>query len=87
MSFRIILLGFWEVFELILDTVLLFFEEKTIEHCSSEFLGISWVSEFIFLGNEGFPSVLGKNLQKKGKFLCIFCTVAEVGFDSVQIVT
>ena len=33
-----------------LGTVLLFLREKTIEHCSSKFLGISWFFVFVFLG-------------------------------------
>ena len=55
---------FFKRFELILDTVLLFLKEKTTEHCFSEFLGISWVSELVVLGNVEFESVLGKNLRK-----------------------
>ena len=57
---------FFKRFELILDTVLLFLKEKTIEHCSSEFLGIYWFFVLVFLGNVEFQGVLGKNLRKEG---------------------
>ena len=74
---EIIFPRFLRSFELILDTVLLFLGEKTIEHCPFEFWAYLGVLCLYFWGNRGFPSLFWVKLCEKGHFLGKFLLLLE----------